>query len=116
MISGLVGFVSILGGAGLVTQLADVAAGHHVGGLYMLPEPGPGVGLPAAGQTLPPPRVLPLGHLSLYVTVELIWNIGVITRRSIGSPPIALCQLISSSDSQLHGHQNYHWCLWKRWL
>ena len=74
MISGLVCFVSILGGTDLVTQLARVAAGHHMGRLHVLPEPRPGVSLPAAGQTPPPPGVKP-GHLSLYVTVELIWNI-----------------------------------------
>ena len=49
MISGLVCFVSILGGTDLVTQLARVAAGHHMGRLHVLPEPRPGVSLPAAG-------------------------------------------------------------------
>ena len=83
--------VSILGWADLVTQLAGVAAGDHVGRLHVFPEPGPGMSLPATGEALPPPRVRAPGHLSLYVTVELIWNIGVITRRSLCLYGILIC-------------------------
>ena len=83
--------VSILGRADLLTQLAGVAAGDHVGRLHVFPESGPGMSLPATGEALPPPRVRAPGHLSLYVTVELIWNIGVITRRSLGLYGILIC-------------------------
>lgn len=71
-----------------------------MGRLHVLPQPGPGVSLPAAGQTLPAPGVK-LGHLSLYVTVKLIWNIGFITQRPLGFYVIDL----ENSPPTLRGNQ-----------
>ena len=69
MIATLVYLVGIEAAAELVTKRARVAARLSVLCLYMLPESGPDLGLPATSSALPPSHCQP-GHMGPHLQVQ----------------------------------------------
>ena len=69
VVPGLVNLQSILGWTELVAERAVVACRLDMRGLHVLPQPGPGGGLPPAGDALPPTSLGPL-HVQTNLRVE----------------------------------------------